>query len=57
MIHEAEKHKEEDEEYKKRAEAKGYLENYAYQLKNTLSDEKLKDKFSEEDRKTFRNND
>ena len=53
MIHEAEKHKEEDEKYKKRAEAKSYLENYAYQLKNTLSDEKLKDKFSEEDRKTL----
>lgn len=47
MIKEAEQYKRQDEEMKERVEAKNKLENYAYQLKNTLSDAK----FPEEDKK------
>ena len=53
MINEAEKYKEEDEQHKKTVEAKSHLENYAYQLKNSLNDEKLASKFSEEDKNTL----
>jgi heat shock protein 1/8 len=48
-IEEAEKFKQEDEEQKARVEAKSGLENYVYGIKNTLNDEKLKDKFDEAD--------
>lgn len=51
MVNEAEKFKGEDEKIKKRIEAKNGLENYCFQMKNTLSDEKLKEKFSEDDKK------
>merc|ERR1719267_34157 len=34
------------EEFKKKVEAKNGLENYCYSMKNTLGDEKLKDKIS-----------
>jgi len=50
MVKEAERYKNEDEQVKKRVEAKNGLENYCYNIKNTLKDEKLKDKFSEDDR-------
>lgn len=53
MVEEAERYKDEDEKVKKRVEMKNGLENYCFQLKNTLNDEKFKDKFSEEDRKTI----
>ena len=53
MINEAEKFKDEDEKHKKMVEAKSALENYAYQIKNTVNDEKLKDKISDEDKKTL----
>ena len=51
MVDDAEKYKKDDEELKEKIEAKNGLENYAYQLKNSLNDEKLKDKFSEDDKK------
>jgi heat shock 70kDa protein 1/2/6/8 len=50
MVKEAEQFKEEDEKNAKRITSKNDLENSCYSLKNTLSDEKMKDKFSEEDR-------
>ena len=50
MVADAEKFKDEDEEIKKRIEAKNGLESFLYNLKSTLDDEKLKDKISEEDR-------
>ena len=50
MVNEGEKYKEEDELHKQKVEAKNALENYIYSLKNTLNDEKVKDKFEEEDR-------
>merc|ERR1719382_1590305 len=34
----------EDEEFKNKVEAKNALENYCYSMKNTLDDEKVKDK-------------
>merc|ERR1712091_57545 len=50
MTADAEKYAKEDEEFKEKVEAKNGLENYCYSMKNTLSDEKLKDKISEEDK-------
>jgi len=50
MVNEAEKFKGEDEIIKKRIEAKNGLENYCFTMKNTLNDEKLKEKFTEEDK-------
>merc|ERR550534_106896 len=47
MVQEAEKYKAEDEA---KIEAKNGLENYCYSLKNTLQEEKLKDKFEEGDK-------
>jgi len=49
MVQEAEKFKSQDEAIRKKIEAKNGLENYCFQMKNTLHDEKLKDKFSTDD--------
>lgn len=35
---------------RKKIESKNGLENYCYSVKNSLNDEKLKDKFTEEDK-------
>jgi len=51
MVQEAEKYKEEDESNKAKVEAKNGLENYCYTMKNTLTEEKLKEKFEESDKK------
>jgi L1 cell adhesion molecule like protein len=53
LVKEAEKYKNEDEQVKKRVEAKNGLENYCYSIKNTLKDEKLKDKFSNEEKESI----
>jgi len=53
MVNDAEKYRAEDEVVRKRVEAKNGLENYCFSMKNTLNEEKLKDKFSEEDIKTI----
>jgi len=45
MVSEAEQFKEEDDKNKQKIEAKNGLENYCYSMKNTLQEEKLKDKF------------
>ena len=50
MVNDADKYKEEDELLKKKVEARNGLENYIYQLKNSISDEKIKDKIEEDDR-------
>lgn len=50
MVQEAERFKEEDELLKKKIDAKNDLENLIYSSRNTLNDEKLKDKFTEENR-------
>jgi L1 cell adhesion molecule like protein len=53
MVQEAEKFKDEDNKIKTRIEAKNGLEKYCFQMKNTLNDEKLKDKFTEDDKKVI----
>jgi len=52
LIKDAEKFKAQDEEVKKKVEAKNGLENYCYSIKNTLKDEKLKDKFDATEKST-----
>jgi len=42
MVAEAEKFAKEDEEMKAKVEAKNSLEQYCFQIKNTLNEEKLK---------------
>ncbi|RCN42689.1 hypothetical protein ANCCAN_11329 [Ancylostoma caninum] len=51
MVNEAERYKQEDEAQKERIGAKNSLESYAFNMKQTLDDEKLKDKISADDRK------
>ncbi|KAJ9550058.1 hypothetical protein OSB04_022601 [Centaurea solstitialis] len=51
MVQEAEKYKAEDEEHKKKVEAKNALENYAYNMRNTIKDDKISSKLSAEDKK------
>ena len=51
LIKEAEKFKAADELVKKTVEAKNNFEQFIYQIKNTVNDEKLKDKITEEDKK------
>merc|ERR1712137_277497 len=53
MVNDAEKYKNEDEAQKDRITAKNALESYAFQMKSTIEDEKLKDKISEEDKKAI----
>ena len=53
MVAEAERYKQQDEAVRKKVEAKNGLESYAYNLKNTLNDEKIRDKVSAEDRNTI----
>ena len=51
MVNEAEKYKDEDDKQKQRISSKNSLESYAFQMKSTIEDEKIKDKISEEDKK------
>ena len=51
LVKEAEKFKDEDNKVKDRIEAKNGLEQYCYQVRQTINDEKLKDKFSEDEKK------
>ena len=44
MTADAEKYAKEDEEFKKKVEAKNGLENYCYSMKSTLDDDKVKEK-------------
>jgi len=50
MVSEAEKYAAEDESNKAKIEAKNGLENYCFTMRNTLNEEKLKDKFTEGDK-------
>ncbi|KAK8280491.1 hypothetical protein V6Z12_D09G178800 [Gossypium hirsutum] len=51
MVQEAEKYKSEDEEHKKKVDAKNALENYAYNMRNTVKDEKIGAKLAAADKK------
>jgi len=53
MVQDAEKYKDEDDKLRKKVDAKNGLESYIFQMKNTLNEENLKDKFSDEDKKTI----
>merc|ERR1719245_1476678 len=50
MVSEAEKYKQEDEANKEKIEAKNGLENYCFTLRNSISEEKLQDKFESGDK-------
>ncbi|VAH89379.1 unnamed protein product [Triticum turgidum subsp. durum] len=51
MVQEAEKYKAEDEEHKKKVDSKNALENYAYNMRNTIKDDKIASKLPEADKK------
>jgi len=51
MVKEAESYKDEDDKQKDRIQAKNSLESYAFNIKSTIEDEKVKDKIPEDDRK------
>merc|ERR1719482_2430544 len=50
MVSEAEKYRAEDEANKQKVEAKNGLENYCFTMRNTLNEEKLKEKFEDGDK-------
>lgn len=50
LVKDAEKYKAEDEEVKKKVEAKNALENYAYNMRNTVRDEKFAAKLDPSDK-------
>merc|ERR1711972_200875 len=50
MVQEAEKYRAEDESNKAKIEAKNGLENYCFTMRNTLNEEKLKEKFEAGDK-------
>merc|ERR1712232_1494906 len=53
MVQDAERYKEEDEKTRKKVDAKNGLEQYCFQVKNTLNDEKMADKFSADDKQAI----
>ena len=53
MLKDAEKYKEEDKKAREKIDAKNGLESYAYQIKATITDEKLKDKFTNDEKDTI----
>merc|ERR1712080_724355 len=53
MVQEAERFKDEDDQQKDRISAKNGLESYAFNMKSTVDDEKLKDKISDDDKKVI----
>lgn len=50
MVRDAEKYKAEDESVKKKVDAKNSLENYAYNLRNTVKDDKIGGKMDSADK-------
>nr|AKP06195.1 heat shock protein 70-2 [Eriobotrya japonica] len=50
MVQDAEKYRAEDEEVKKKVEAKNALENYAYNMRNTVRDDKFAGKLDPADK-------
>merc|ERR1712168_832558 len=53
MVSDAEKFKAEDEKQRERVDAKNQLESYAFQVKQTAEDDKLKGKISDDDKQTI----
>jgi heat shock 70kDa protein 1/2/6/8 len=52
MVNDAEKYRGEDEKQRERVAAKNGLESYCFNMKQTVEDDKLKDKISDADRQT-----
>lgn len=50
MVQEAEKYKSEDDVQREKVSSKNGLESYAFNMKSTVEDEKLKGKISDEDK-------
>ena len=50
MVKEAEQYKADDDKQREKIQAKNSLESYAYNMKSTVEDDKVKDKISEEDK-------
>ncbi|XP_057968052.1 heat shock 70 kDa protein-like isoform X2 [Malania oleifera] len=53
LVRDAERYKAEDEEVKKKVEAKNSLENYAYNMRNTIKDEKIARKLNLAEKQKF----
>lgn len=53
LVQEADRYKAEDEEVKKKVEARNALENYAYNMRNTTRDEKFAAKLSADDKRSI----
>ena len=53
MVTEAEKYKSEDEEHKKKVDARNALENYAYNMRNTVKDDAVASKLDGGDKDTL----
>ena len=53
MVNDAEKYKDEDDKQRQRISTKNQLESYAFNVKSTVDDEKLKDKITESDKKVL----
>ncbi|KAL4589923.1 hypothetical protein LXL04_002835 [Taraxacum kok-saghyz] len=53
LVQEAERYKAEDEEVKKKVEARNALENYAYNMRNTVRDEKFAAKLAAHDKESI----
>jgi len=53
MVNEAEKYKEEDKQAQEKVQAKNELESYAFQLKQSVEDEKVSSAISESDKATL----
>ena len=53
MVQDAEKFRAEDDQKKAQVEAKNSFENYCFQMKNTMNEEKLKEQFTDEDKKVI----
>jgi len=52
MVNEAEKYKDEDDKQRERITAKNGLESYAFNMKQSFEDDKIKEKVSEDEKKT-----
>jgi len=50
MVNDAKKYEEDDKQQRERIDAKNGLENYAYSMKNTITDEKVADKIDASDK-------
>ena len=55
MIGEAEKYKDEDENYRKKVETRNALEKYAYTMRNVINDKEIMTKLSLEDKEEINN--